>query len=116
MRWIPTWWQFFLLAFAAYRTTRLVGWDVITRPVREPATGREEHGDAKSARDTSQSEARTGWRHHVDVFFHCPFCLGWWLSLAWYCLWLAWPIGSLAVATPFALSAVVGLVTKNLDE
>jgi len=114
VNWVPSWWAFSLLALASYRTTRLVGWDVITRPLREPATGREEHGGAKEARDTSQP-APSGWRHHVDVFFHCPFCLGWWLSLAWYGLWVCWPTGALALATPFALSAVVGLTTKNLD-
>jgi hypothetical protein len=47
---------------------------------------------------------------------HCPFCLGWWVSLATYVLWLALPDPwMMALAAPFALSGAVGLIAKNLD-
>jgi hypothetical protein len=46
---------------------------------------------------------------------HCPFCLGWWVSLSVYIAWLAWPRGTLYALAPFALSGLVGLISKNLD-
>jgi hypothetical protein len=46
---------------------------------------------------------------------HCPFCLGWWVSLAAWLAWLQWPSGTLLALSPFALSAAVGLIAKNLD-
>lgn len=45
---------------------------------------------------------------------HCPFCLGWWVSLATYLAWLAWDPVLYGLA-PLALSGAVGLLAKNLD-
>lgn len=112
---IPAPWQFALLALAAYRLTRLVGWDVITRPAREALIGRYEEGSGKKARDTERGKKLRGYRRKLDEFVHCPFCMGFWVSLA---LWLAWsasPHWTLVAASPFAINAAVGLVTKNLD-
>ncbi len=50
----------------------------------------------------------------IDLF-SCPFCLGFWLSLAVYLLWLWQPAGTLYGAAPFALSGAVGLIAKNWD-
>lgn len=45
---------------------------------------------------------------------HCPFCLGWWVSLATWLVWLAWePV--LYGLVPLAISGAVGLLAKNLD-
>lgn len=46
---------------------------------------------------------------------HCPFCLGWWISLGMYGAWLAAPRGTMYAMAPFAISGLVGLVAKNLD-
>jgi hypothetical protein len=46
---------------------------------------------------------------------HCPFCLGWWVSLAVYAFWLVSPSWSLYTLFPWALSGLVGLIARNLD-
>lgn len=46
---------------------------------------------------------------------HCPFCLGWWVSLAVYIAWLLEPRWTLYAVAPFALSGAVGIIAKNLD-
>lgn len=46
---------------------------------------------------------------------HCPFCLGWWVTLACWASFEAFPHGSLVALSPFALAGAVGLVGKDLD-
>lgn len=46
---------------------------------------------------------------------HCPFCLGWWVSLATYAAWNVSAGWTLWLIAPFALSGAVGLVARNLD-
>lgn len=113
---IPGAWTFVLLALASYRLTRLVGWDVITRPLRVPLTGREEEGSAKAARDRTKGRRLPGYRPHLDDFVHCPFCQGWWTGLVVWGAWMVWPRPTTIACVPWALNAVVGLVTKQLDE
>lgn len=115
MNHVPATWTFVLLGLACYRLTRLVGWDVVTRPLREPLTGREEHGGAKDARSSSKGRKRPWYRSTLDDFVHCPFCQGWWICLAVWGLWLEWPHVVTVLSVPWALSALVGLTTKNLD-
>ena len=45
----------------------------------------------------------------------CPFCLGAWIALGFWVAWIVWPHWTLMAATPFALSATVGLIAANLD-
>lgn len=104
MSW-PDAWEFVLLALAAYRTTRLVGWDTILDGPRDKLTRR-----ATAATQYNR------YRSDLDKFLHCPWCMGFWVTLLWWGAWQAWPHATLVVGTPFALNAVVGLVTKNLDE
>lgn len=46
---------------------------------------------------------------------HCPFCLGWWVSLAVFAAWNVSAGWTLWLVAPFALSGAVGLVARNLD-
>lgn len=112
---IPGPWQFVILALAAYRLTRLIGWDVITRPAREALVGRYEEGSGKKARDTERGRKLGTYHRKLDEFIHCPFCGGFWVSLAIYLMWQWHPHICIVIVTPLAVSAVVGLVTKNLD-
>lgn len=82
---VPGWWPFVLLALAAWRTWRLLAEDVILDLPRAELLGR--------APDKL-----------VDMWL-CPWCLGWWVTLAWWGAWLAWPHATLIAATPFALNA-----------
>lgn len=91
---VPGWYALILLVLAAFRVWRLLAEDTILEPLR-----------ARFVPADSNREA----------FIRCPWCLGFWVSLAWWTAWQAWPDGTLVAAVPFAISAVVGLVAANLD-
>jgi hypothetical protein len=55
-------------------------------------------------------------RYYLSKLLRCPWCAGWWISLATWLAWEAWPHAVMVGAAPFAISAVVGLTAKNLDE
>lgn len=85
---VPEPWAFVLLALAAWRVWKLLADDSILDRPRDWALD------------------------HVvsEEFLLCPYCLGFWASLIWWGSWLNWPDGALVVATPWAISAAVGLL------
>jgi hypothetical protein len=97
---IPSAWVGVVLGLAAYRLTRLAGWDEFPLALR--------------IRAWIIGEA---W-HLVEALAHlfrCPFCIGWWISLSLYVAWIFLPQETLYFAAPFAISGFVGIVAKNLD-
>lgn len=54
------------------------------------------------------------WDHTqlLPSLFVCVWCLSIWVAALWCLLWLIWPAGALAVAVPFALSAVAVIVER----
>ncbi|HXJ29868.1 MAG TPA: DUF1360 domain-containing protein [Gemmatimonadales bacterium] len=107
---VPAPWEFVLLALAAMRLTRLIGWDSITDGLRSRITGHH-HGGSKTGRRAGSRRDKPEWM----LFLTCPWCLGFWISAAVWAAWLGWPNATLIACTPFAISAVVGLVVKTLD-
>lgn len=154
---LPHPWPALVVALAAYRLTRLGGWDdfppiyrirawiigerwipdgpigridsvevsaeglaisgtlndvgrkvVDGEPLGPPQPGKEPSSEVGSVRPVYD-------RPLLAHLVHCPFCLGWWVSLATYLWWLLTPTWGLYVLAPFALSGFVGLVSKNLD-
>lgn len=99
---VPNWWEFALLGLAAFRTTRIVGWDTITDRPRELLVRRAKHAAGK-------------YRHEIDVFLHCGWCAGFWHSLGWWVAFQVWGSGTVGVAALFAISAAVGTWVKYLD-
>jgi len=99
-------WEFVLLLLAAYRTTRLLGWDTITDSLRRRAT---RLGSWQGGPLPQQ------YRSGLDAFLHCAFCLGFWIGLAWWAVWLAIDEWALWAATPWALSAAIGLIARQWD-
>jgi hypothetical protein len=102
---VPDWWTLILLGLAAYRMFRLIAMDTLLDTprgwlVRLPPGWRE--GMALPR----------GYRSRLAEFLVCPWCLGFWVALAWWGAWQLWPHGVLVVAAPFAISAVVGLVAQ----
>jgi hypothetical protein len=91
---VPSVWPFVLVALAAFRTWRVIAEDTIL--------------DRPRARFV-------GWLPKGEEFVTCPWCAGFWVSLAWWGAWEAWPHWTLIVAAPFAISAVVGLIAANID-
>lgn len=55
-------------------------------------------------------------RWYVSKLMRCPWCLGFWITLAAWLSYQAWPDGTLVVMSLLAASAIPGLVTKNLDK
>lgn len=95
MNWaVPSWWPFLLLALAAFRTWRLLAEDTILDGPRARLVQRMPKG---------------------EEFVTCPWCAGFWIALAWWLAWEAWPHGTLVAAVPLAISAIVGVVAANLD-
>ena len=81
-----TWLAFVIITLAAARVTRLVTTDSITEPLRERLTR---------------------WPLAYELVT-CPWCIGFWISLAWVAVW--WTADGRAVwlAAPFAVSYLVG--------
>lgn len=105
---VPTPWELVLGALAVYRVWRLLAVDeIIDRPRLWllNAAGWKEGQDAPP-----------GYRTKWADFLLCPWCAGFWVALAGWLVWLAAPSAALVVATPLAVSTVVGLIRENLDE
>lgn len=113
---IPSPWISLVLALAAFRVTRLIGWDDLPPIVAARRWALGESVEVRS-RPAGQDDVYVYVyeRPLLAHFVHCPFCVGFWISLATYLLWLFEPTGTLYGAAPFALSAAVGLLAKNLD-
>lgn len=97
---IPSWWEFLLLALAAWRVFRLISEDdILNRPRRwvlrlDPDW---EEGDEPN------EEFRFKW----SEFITCPYCAGFYISVLWWGAWMIWPHATVMLAVPWAISAVV---------
>jgi hypothetical protein len=92
---IPEPYELVLLALAAFRVWKLVADDrILDRP-----------RDWLIARMGGDSPRAVYW----SDFLVCPWCAGFWITLAWWGAWYAWP-DAVIVAVPWAISAVVGLL------
>lgn len=96
---VPGPWQFALLALGTYRVWRLAAIDDMPWLVRGRnwAVGAEELAGVWTFR-----------RPTLAHMISCPWCLGWWSSLAAVALWWLAPHAALLIAVPFAVAAAVG--------
>lgn len=95
-----------VLALAGHRVARIIGWDSITQRPRQRFLGYDDDGK------------RNRWprdRKRLGEFIHCPWCQGFWLSVAFYAAWREWPHGVWWVAGPLAVSSLIGVYTTHLD-
>lgn len=96
MTWaIPNWWAVVLLGLAALRCFQLLANDVIFDRPRNVFLRRIPKG---------------------EEWLTCPWCAGFWITLAWWLAWIWQPKWALIVATPFAISALVGLLGRLLPD
>lgn len=127
---VPDWWVLVLLALAAYRLTRLAGWDTITAGVRgrltlpdavydhwhEPITSEIEAGRDPFAEDDFGDPAPfPHWRWKLAELVRCPWCAGWWICGGVFAAWSVAPRATLWLAAWPAMSTLVGLAAKHLD-
>lgn len=97
---VPSWYELLLLALAAFRTWRLIARDtILDRP-----------------REWILAQPARRWRDHLETWLECMWCQGFWQSLAWWGAWQVWPRATLVAAAPWAISALLALAAKNLDD
>lgn len=111
MSWVPSWWEFLLLAAAVYRIWRLFSEDTILDRPRKWVLGLPPSFDADAEDPTSYPN----YREHLATFLTCPWCMGFWMSVLAWTAWLITPVGAVAAAVPWALSAAVGVAAKHLE-
>jgi hypothetical protein len=113
---IPSPWVAVVLALAAFRLTRLLGWDDLPPIARARARALGETVNAYRGRAGEPDNYVYNYkRPTLAHLVHCAFCLGFWVACAVYVAWLLVPTPTLYVCVALALSAAVGLVAKNLD-
>jgi len=96
---VPNWWQATLLALAAWRIFQLLAHDTILEGPRRWLLRIPKDWDGESAITTKS------YRETYALFLQCPYCAGFWITLAWVGAWWLWPHGTLVTATPFAIHA-----------
>lgn len=105
---VPDWYALILLSGAVFRTFRLLARDTILDAPRAWLI--------RLPRDWKEGDAIPEvFQEKWSTFIVCPWCLGAWLSIAWYGCWQAWPHTTLVVAALAWISAFVGMVAK-LDQ
>lgn len=113
----PAWLAAATLVLGVYRIARLIGWDawppiaalrdrILQTTVDRSMTERRPNGEP--------ARRRYG-RPTLAEAIRCPFCAAFWIGLVVYGCWLVVPTETLYVLAPFALSAAVGLIGRNLD-
>lgn len=100
-----------VLVLAVYRLTRLLGWDGFPPIVRL----RDRLLRKRTGRTSGGAETVAFGRPVLAEGWQCPYCLGFWVGLLVWALWLLAPDVTLYVSAPFALNALVGIVSRNLD-
>lgn len=120
-----------ILALGTFRLVRLIGWDDLTITLRRRATGLgdRQHHEWAAWIDSQRELGNDPWtpprgldpppvtprRFWLGKLIRCPWCVGYWISAAVWLAWLAAPAWTTGLAVPWALSAAVGLIAKQLD-
>lgn len=95
---IPNWYDLVLLGLAAFRTWKLIGDDtILDRPRKWSMLMAFRIGGPKA-------------KDYWETLIECPWCAGFWISLAWWGAWQLWSHGTLVAAGAMAISAIVGLL------
>lgn len=106
---VPDWWETLILGLAAWRVFHLLAFDdLLDRPrryVTRISPTWKKDGDPVGLR----------YRQGFVAFLNCPFCLGFWVALAWWGAWQAWPHTTLVAATPLMLSGVLVAAQRYLS-
>lgn len=99
-----------ILVLGTYRLWMLAANDILTEPLRERLLGYSRGADGKYHRNR-WPHARKG----LGEFIHCPWCLGFWLSLIVLAAYQADHDWTRIMLAPFALSAAVALCAVCFD-
>jgi hypothetical protein len=100
-----------VLVLAGHRISRFIGWDVISRKRRERFLGWNDNGQPNEW----QSVIKSTKRKPLAEFIHCPWCQGFWISIAEWIAYRQEPHWTLLVLAPLAISSAIGVYTSHLD-
>lgn len=119
---IPSALVLLVLVLAAFRLTRLIGWDDFPPVYRLRAwvTGEQRFvsGSSNAQANLTNEQPQVTWswkRPLLRHFLLCAFCQGFWTSAIVYAVWVFAGHWSLYAFVPLAISGAVGLTAKNWD-
>lgn len=96
---IPDWWEMTLLVFGTYRLWRLVGADKVTEVWRDRLF-------------IWWGKRNRAWAEWADELVTCPWCLGSWMAIAVWGVWLVLPYATLVACGMLTAMTGVGLLGK----
>lgn len=119
---IPSPWVAVVLALAAFRCTRLIGYEDFPPVLRlrrwvvgaKTATAGSTNARMRVTNEPVEETTVYRWPT-LSKLLWCAYCLGFHVSVAIYLLWIWFPTATMYGAFPLALSAAVGLIARNLD-
>lgn len=101
-----SWLALFVVSLGVFRLWRILSTDTVLDRPRDWLLGTQ----TLAGGVTHYKRKRTA------DFLGCAWCFGFWLSLGAFAAWHWWSAeDTVLIATPLAISAVVGLVTAHLD-
>jgi hypothetical protein len=119
---IPSPWIGLVLALGSFRLTRLASYDDFPPIARFRAWLVGAQGEATGSQAAhmglSNDTVVIVWKYKrplLAALLGCVYCIGFWISLAVYLLWLFVPTQLLYGIAPFALAAATGIIARRLD-
>lgn len=106
---VPGWWEAALLALASHRIFRLIALDTILDRPRAWAL------NAGDWRPDSGDDPPRRFRAGLATFISCPWCAGFWITVAVYVFWQIFPHATLVVAAPLAISSAAALIASKTE-
>lgn len=104
----PDWWQFLMLATAAWRVWHLLAYDTVLDGPRNMICGLPWDW-------TDDKTVPRSYREKLAEFITCPYCLGFWIAVVWWGAFQWSEHWSVVVAVPWALSAGLILTHRLTD-
>ena len=102
--------EFFLLALASYRLTRLLVYDKIAAFVRKPFIEEVEEGEMDGSTTIYIKIRGTGLRAWLGELLSCHWCTGIWSSTMLYVLLITWPIWMEPFIMILAIAGFAGII------
>ena len=112
-------WPLLILALGTYSITRLISIDSIIDRQREWFYNQFPHEGfttKKRPNDKRCTFIVTGDHYYVTIghklgeMVHCPWCLGFWVSLGLFAAFVAWPVTTTFLLVPLALRVIPGMI------
>lgn len=112
-------WPLLILALGIYSITRLISIDSIIDRQREWFYNQFPHEGFTTKKRPNEKRSTfivTGDHYYVTVghklgeMVHCPWCLGFWVSLGLFAAFVAWPVTTTFLLVPLALRVIPGMI------